>query len=264
MGDTVVPAHKLSKPVRVGRQKVHDDLFERWVTEFQAEPVEGATDAAVARATRKIERFRKLAISTVLDPRFNRFKFKGSENYDKAKVLQSVREEYLAHYAVPLTTPKAQAAPPAAVSSKRKHSLLCDSDSEGDASDDDDMPTLLEAEADDEDNPHTESVKQLEKYLELKQAPVDTDILEWWFENENKYPRVCMMWRQFHGRPASSAGVERLFSGAGKMHGKDAQTMKSETIQETLMCAVNYNPWQSSVPKVEAKGATEATDVAEA
>eukprot|EP00854_Cymbomonas_tetramitiformis_P025839 gene25839-31618_t len=155
-------------------KKVHADLFQRWVTEMQAEPVKGVVDAAAARTTRKIERFRKLTIST------------------------SVQEEYMSHYAVSLTTPKAPEAPPVPVGNKKK------------------------------------------------------------------YPRACMMWRQFYGRPVSSACVKRLFSGVGKMHCKDAQTMKAETIQQTLMCAVNYNPWQLSVPEVEAKDKAEANDAAEA
>jgi hypothetical protein len=69
------------------------------------------------------------------------------------------------------------------------------------------------------------------------------DITQWYHANEHLFPRVCKMWREFHARPASSAGVERLFSGAGKMHGDDAQQMKSETILNTLMCAKNYDPW---------------------
>ncbi|KAK3237808.1 hypothetical protein CYMTET_52142 [Cymbomonas tetramitiformis] len=253
VGDTVVPAHKLAKAVRAGRKKVHADLFQRWVTDLQAEPVEGATVAAETRTARKTERLRKLAISTVLDPRFNKFKFKGSGNYDKEKVMQWVREEYMAHYVVPVTQKKAAEHPKTPVSDKRKHSLLFDSDDD-DASDDE-APELLPESDDEDEDPHKKSVKQLEKYLELKQAPPDTAILDWWFQNEAKYPCVCKMWRQFHGRPASSAGVERLFSGAWKMHGKDAQTMKSETIQQTLGCSVNYNPWFSSVPEEEPKEA---------
>ena len=77
----------------------------------------------------------------------------------------------------------------------------------------------------------------------MKSASKSVDVLEWWYQNEDKFPRVTKMWRQFHGRPAASAGVERLFNGAGKMHGDDAMTMKSETIQNTLMCSKNYDPW---------------------
>ncbi|KAK3245305.1 hypothetical protein CYMTET_45108 [Cymbomonas tetramitiformis] len=162
-----------------------------------------------------------------------------------------VREEYMAHYAIPVTKARAAELPKPAVGDKRKHSLLFDSDDD-DADDDDALDVLAGSEDEDED-PHKKSVKELEKYLDLKQAAPDTAILDWWFQNEAKYPCVCKMWRQFHGRPASSAGAERLFSGAGKMHGKDAQTMKSETIQQTLGCSVNYNPWFSCVAEVEAQ-----------
>ena len=87
-------------------------------------------------------------------------------------------------------------------------------------------------------------MRELLDYLEMKPAPKSADILTWWHVNEHLFPRVCKMWRQFHGRPAASAGVERLFSGAGKMHGDDAMTMKSETIGNNLMCAKNYDPWK--------------------
>ncbi|KAK3264469.1 hypothetical protein CYMTET_26791 [Cymbomonas tetramitiformis] len=86
---------------------------------------------------------------------------------------------------------------------------------------DDEAPELLPESDDEDEDPHKKSVKQLEKYLDLKQAPPDTAILDWWFQNEAKYP--C--------------------------------TMKSETIQQTLGCSVNYNPWFSSVPEEEPKEA---------
>ncbi|KAK3258299.1 hypothetical protein CYMTET_32650 [Cymbomonas tetramitiformis] len=143
----------------------------------------------------KSERLRKLAIYTVLDPRFNKFKFKGSENYDKEKVMHWVREEYMAHYAIPVTKARAAELPKPAVGDKRKHSLLFDSDDD-DADADDALDVLAGSEDEDEDS-HKKSVKELEKYLDLKQAAPDTAILDWWFQNEAKYPCVCKMWRQF-------------------------------------------------------------------
>ncbi|KAK3247092.1 hypothetical protein CYMTET_43400 [Cymbomonas tetramitiformis] len=56
-----------------------------------------------------------------------------------------VREEYMAHYAIPATKARAAELPKPAVGDKRKHSLLFDSDDD-DADDDDalDVPTFWE------------------------------------------------------------------------------------------------------------------------
>ena len=86
-------------------------------------------------------------------------------------------------------------------------------------------------------------MKQLTAYLELPQAHKDTDVLQLYHVHGDDFPTVTLMWRQFHGRPASSAGPERLFSGASKMHHKEAGSMLSSTIERTLLCAENCDPW---------------------
>jgi len=51
---------------------------------------------------------------------------------------------------------------------------------------------------------------------------------------------VSKMARQFLGCPATSAGTERLFSGAGKMHSDLAAAMEAGTLQHMLMVGSNY------------------------
>lgn len=88
--------------------------------------------------------------------------------------------------------------------------------------------------------------QELTTYLALARAHKSTDILQWWHVNGPRFPTVERMWRQFHGKPASSAGVERLFSGAGKKHSDEAANMKSETICNDILASMNYNPWVTS------------------
>ena len=46
------------------------------------------------------------------------------------------------------------------------------------------------------------------------------------------------MVKQYFAAPASSAGVERVFSAAGKMHG-DLQKSKDSTLEHSLFAAFN-------------------------
>jgi hypothetical protein len=66
---------------------------------------------------------------------------------------------------------------------------------------------------------------EIDKYFALPQLPyckdgTDTDILEWWRVSARQFdlPYLAKMARQFLSMPASSAGVERLFHTAGRMH----------------------------------------------
>ena len=45
---------------------------------------------------------------------------------------------------------------------------------------------------------------------------MNLDLLAWWKLKAAKWPALARMARQFLGAPAFSAGVERVFSAAGK------------------------------------------------
>jgi hypothetical protein len=105
VGDTVMKGCTLVPSVIAGRKAVRDDMYYRWVTEMHSsELVPMKTAAGRKRAVRKCERFRKLAISTILHPAYKKWTFPGSERYDKEKVMNYVREEYLANWAPAATT----------------------------------------------------------------------------------------------------------------------------------------------------------------
>ena len=80
---------------------------------------------------------------------------------------------------------------------------------------------------------------EVELYLELPIAPMNTDVLEWWAENENKFPALSVMARQYLGVPATSASAERLFSIAGRTFDDLRQSMKEEMLEMLMWARIN-------------------------
>ncbi len=80
--------------------------------------------------------------------------------------------------------------------------------------------------------------KEAEVYLSLPQLDNNTlrdeDVLDWWKIHQTMFPNLSRMARQFLALPASSAGVERLFSRSGEMHGDKRKRLKEETLQSLL------------------------------
>ncbi len=60
------------------------------------------------------------------------------------------------------------------------------------------------------------------------------DILAWWKKHSGMFPNLSKMARQFLALPASSVGVERLFSAAGRMHDSFRKSTKEVTLQAQL------------------------------
>ena len=64
-------------------------------------------------------------------------------------------------------------------------------------------------------------------------------VLAWWKAKEARWPALAKMVKQYFAAPASSAGVERVFSAAGKMHGDLAKSAKDTTLEFSLFAAIN-------------------------
>ena len=80
----------------------------------------------------------------------------------------------------------------------------------------------------------------LEKYLALPaETNMDLDVLEWWKGKAPVMPNLAKMARQFLGRPASSAGVERMFSKAGKLYDDTKKGQNDGTLENALFAAAN-------------------------
>ena len=92
----------------------------------------------------------------------------------------------------------------------------------------------------------------LEKYLALPaETNLDLDVLVWWKARDHDkpadpasgrpegLPHLAKMARQFLGRPATSAGVERTFSLAGKLHDDMKKSQQDDTLEHSLFAAAN-------------------------
>jgi len=82
-------------------------------------------------------------------------------------------------------------------------------------------------------------VDQLEKYLAMPDEPANIDILVWWRKNKHLFPDVARMARQFLACPATSAGVERMFSKAGRNHKDLQKRAKDGTLRLTMLASIN-------------------------
>ena len=85
---------------------------------------------------------------------------------------------------------------------------------------------------------------EVDKYLQLPALPTcrhgkDSCPLEWWSLHQHELPHLAKMVRQFLALPASSAGVERLFSAAGRLHDDLKKAIKEDTLSMQLEVKVN-------------------------
>ena len=90
------------------------------------------------------------------------------------------------------------------------------------------------------------AMDDLEKYMALPvEANLDLDVLVWWKARDHDrpadpasgrpagLPHLAKMAAQFLGRPASSAGVERMFSKAGKLHDDMKKGQQDGTLEHS-------------------------------
>ena len=64
-------------------------------------------------------------------------------------------------------------------------------------------------------------------------------VFQYWWDKKDKWPQLTRMWKQFHSAPATSAGVERIFSKAGRNHGDLRKSMEEGTLESALKAGVN-------------------------
>ena len=80
---------------------------------------------------------------------------------------------------------------------------------------------------------------------------MNTDVLAWWKLRDHTQaadpstsrpeglPHLARMARQWLGAPATSAGVERLFSKAGSMHHDLKGSMEDGSLEHSLIATAN-------------------------
>ena len=90
------------------------------------------------------------------------------------------------------------------------------------------------------DDELTPNIDELEQYLADPEEPeIDVKVLSWWATKETKWPNLAKMVKQYFAAPASSAGVERFFSAAGKMHSDLRKSTKDQSLKHSLFAAFN-------------------------
>ena len=65
------------------------------------------------------------------------------------------------------------------------------------------------------------------------------DVLRWWKRNQDQYPILAKMARDFLAIPLSTVAFELTFSTAGMVINKHRSSLSSETV-EALICAKDW------------------------
>ena len=217
---------------------LHNEMKERMVTNL--------------KATVKA----KFIISAMLDPRFKAWKFKGHGLFcDKDRAERYFQEEHSTNWAPVLAAAAAAPKTPSVIGTRvvqgkrsNAEAFLLDSDSESEQGDvaesiNSSVQPMLEVQGLDVGDEM--SLYLLEKECKMSYVGADGkrhqfDLLEWWKTHESKYPSLARMARQYLAMPATSAGVERLFSKAGRQFDDCSKNKGEEMLQHSLMAATNY------------------------
>ena len=98
----------------------------------------------------------------------------------------------------------------------------------------------------------TSILDDLEKYLALPAiSNMDMDLLAWWKARDHNLPEdlassrpeglltLAKMTRQHLCRPTSSAGVERMFSKAGRLNDDLKASQSDDILEHVLLAAAN-------------------------
>ena len=76
--------------------------------------------------------------------------------------------------------------------------------------------------------------------MDLPQVSAKVDLMKWWTSNADMFPAIAKMAMQVLGCPACSSGVERLFSKAGRNHGKSQKGLLEDTMGDILFAYNTY------------------------
>ena len=85
----------------------------------------------------------------------------------------------------------------------------------------------------------TDSMKELRRYFEEVPEDRKKDPLEWWRENEQRFPKLQLLAKKYLCIPGSSVPAERLFSKAGELVSKRRNRLKPKNID--MMLFLNKN-----------------------
>uniref|UniRef100_A0A1X7T819 HAT C-terminal dimerisation domain-containing protein n=1 Tax=Amphimedon queenslandica TaxID=400682 RepID=A0A1X7T819_AMPQE len=78
----------------------------------------------------------------------------------------------------------------------------------------------------DKDCPESE----VDRFLDEKQLPSDTNVLDWWRVNSSKYPLLASLAKRYLSTPATSVPAERIFSAAGLTVNQQRASLSPENV----------------------------------
>lgn len=235
-GPGVFMPSDLRPEVAGSRKKLLEDMEDRWV--------------------HSIPEWRKrfYYISTICDPRQKALRFPGVSAQERETALDWFEAEYLSFYGDkdPACAPAAAAAATATAKSSTSAAARASHAQHAGSSFLDFMADLncVAALVRDKDQQHAnvqeddeEEATVLEnearKYLSLPDAPMSTDVLQWWADHEDTFPNLSVLAQQYLGAPATSASAERLFSVAGRVFGDLRQHMNDKELEAVMWARVN-------------------------
>ena len=192
-----------------------------------------------------------LLICTLLDPRFKNFTFKGAtpEMAKNARAFASVslRDNFTAKLRANLSeeaVEQEESNRTTGFSLSRRKAPTGVQESFLDSDEDDEMDEMDDGDEEPEraeDEPMLGVPAEIQLYLGLREVTdKNLDLLGWWKLHAHMFPALARMARQFLALPASSAGVERLFSSAGTINGNLRKNTKEATMQSLLFVKQNY------------------------
>ena len=206
-----------------GRLDLYNDLVRRWKTELPSE----------------LKRF--YFIATICDPRQKGLAFPGVTEAERLAAHEWFQAEFTSLWGGPAP----EAAPAAAAPAPAPTPAPTPPPSLGSFMDF--MASVSHLQTPELPQALVPVVKsEAERYLELPAAPMKTDPLEWWAENEIDFPALSIMARQYLGIPATSASAERLFSIAGRAFDDLRQHMKEQMLEMLMWARINREKRQKA------------------
>ena len=87
--------------------------------------------------------------------------------------------------------------------------------------------------------PGSRQAQKLQNYLDCEVST--SDPLQFWRENQSRFPRLYQIARQTFCAPGSTAAVERIFSIAGYILSQRRTRLTDNNFQNQLFANVNYD-----------------------
>lgn len=100
------------------------------------------------------------------------------------------------------------------------------------------------------DVPEKEQSDELKCYL-LERMDPDAKPLEWWRENQLKFPKIAHVARKVLSIPATSVPSERIFSSAGRLVNKLRNRLSSELVDNIIFLNKNKVPKRKEESNIE-------------